>query len=342
MTDIEVLTHAVTIEPHPNADRLECARIGGYIAVVPKGQLKTGDIAAYIPEQSVIPDELLEIMGLTGKLSGSKHNRVKAVKLRGVLSQGLVLPMPEQPLNLNVAKLLGIVKYEPPLPTGFAGDIMAAPGPAFHYEIHNIKRNPELFLPDEEVVMTEKIHGTWCAIGQLHGQPYVASKGLAARNICFKVEEDLNTKNVYVQLYRSNLAALDTLSEYLQSENFLLLGEIYGKRIQDLDYGLNIREFRVFDIYVYDDHNTGHYLDYNMFVNATSSVFTRVPILYRGPFNEEKMLEWTDGHSILGGNIREGIVIKPAIERETEYGERVIAKSISEQYLLRKNATEYN
>ena len=92
MSEFEVKTYPVIIERHPDADLLELARIGDYYSIVLKGQFQTGDTCAYIPEASVIPDNLIAKMGLEGKLAGRAHNRVKAIKLRGVLSQGLVYP----------------------------------------------------------------------------------------------------------------------------------------------------------------------------------------------------------------------------------------------------------
>lgn len=81
------------IEDHPNADALELAVIGGYRAIVKLGEFEAGDLAVYIPEAAIVPDWLLKRMGLEGKLAGKDKNRVKAIKLRGILSQGLVLPL---------------------------------------------------------------------------------------------------------------------------------------------------------------------------------------------------------------------------------------------------------
>jgi RNA ligase (TIGR02306 family) len=90
MSTFKVTAEKLVIHPHPNADALELAQVGLYRAVVPKGQYKTGDVAIYIPEQAVLPDELIEEIGLTGRLAGKDKNRVKAVRLRGELSQGIV------------------------------------------------------------------------------------------------------------------------------------------------------------------------------------------------------------------------------------------------------------
>ena len=114
MAEFEVRTHPVTIEEHPNADLLELARIGDYHSIVLKGQFKDGDICAYIPEASIVPDGLIAEMGLEGKLAGPEHNRVKAIRLRGVLSQELVYPTPGRTAGTDLTEELGITKWEPP------------------------------------------------------------------------------------------------------------------------------------------------------------------------------------------------------------------------------------
>jgi RNA ligase (TIGR02306 family) len=93
MSTFEVKVRKITIEPHPDADLLEIGKVDDYNVVVGKGQFKTGDLVVYIPEASVVPDWLIERLGLVGKLAGSKHNRVKAVKFRGCTSQGLIVPL---------------------------------------------------------------------------------------------------------------------------------------------------------------------------------------------------------------------------------------------------------
>lgn len=89
----------VTIQEHPNADALEIAQVRGYQSIVRKGQFETGDLAVYIPEQAIVPEWLLRRLNLwdddkgKGKLAGSNGDRVKAQKIRGVLSQGILLPL---------------------------------------------------------------------------------------------------------------------------------------------------------------------------------------------------------------------------------------------------------
>jgi RNA ligase (TIGR02306 family) len=79
------------IEAIPGADAIELAVVGDYRSVVRKGQFQPGSVAVYLPESAIVPDALLEQLGLTGKLAGPDKNRVKAIKLRGCLSQGILL-----------------------------------------------------------------------------------------------------------------------------------------------------------------------------------------------------------------------------------------------------------
>ena len=131
---------------------------------------------------------------------------------------------------------------------------------------------------------------------------------------------------------------------------FYILGEIFGKGVQDLHYGLNKPSFRIFDVYV-GQPEQGRYLSQNElidFANDEEVMTPLVPVLYVGDYSKEIVDHYTNGTECVSGDlntnqIREGIVIKPALERRDEELGRVILKSVSEDYLLRKgNVTEYN
>ena len=341
MVEFAVKTYAVTIEPHPDADLLECARIGDYFTVVGKGQMQTGDVAAYIPEASVVPDKLIAEMELEGKLAGSKKNRVKAIKLRGVLSQGLVYPMPGREIGEDVTEQLGIVKYEPPIPSHMAGQVQNSFGKTLKFDIENIKLYPNVFEDGEEVVFTEKLHGTWCCMGFFEDTAIVSSKGISDKGLSFKMEEGVNITNLYVQHFRANATMIERIGRRLNTDTFYVLGEIFGKGVQDLHYGLEKPNFRVFDIFV-GEPAIGRYLDYDEMRDAINGDLDMVPLLYRGPFSRSVVDEYTNGVSTLAGHIREGLVIRPVVEdRHFEIGRKLL-KSVSENYLLRKGGTELN
>jgi len=333
---------------------------------VKKGEFKTGQLGVYIPEAALVPDDILESMGLVGKLAGSSHNRVKAARLRGILSQGLVYPVRSGlvtrkdktlcvKIGDDVSEFLGITKYDPPIPTALAGEVFNAYGHTIKYDIENIKRFPEIIKDGEEVVFTEKIHGTFCIMGispelnhldTLNGNVIVSSKGMSAQGLALKFN-DTNKNNTYIRAFHSVASKTpEFYRDVMECTNgaIYMLGEVFGKGIQDLGYGVNTPEFRLFDIYV-GLPNQGRYLDYDE-KKAFAKKFgiNMVPELYRGPFSKKVMLEYTSGNTLVGDvkQIREGLVVTPVKERAELGLGRVILKSVSDDYLLRKNATEFN
>lgn len=85
------------IEAHPNADAIEFAVVDGYRSIVRKGDFTRGELVAYIPEASIVPEAVIRRLGLwdaekgKGKLSGKAGNRVSAIKLRGADQSGPLL-----------------------------------------------------------------------------------------------------------------------------------------------------------------------------------------------------------------------------------------------------------
>jgi len=368
------VTRIHAIEPIAGADAIEAAVIGAYRSVVKKGEFKINDLAVYIPEASLVPEWLLTHMGLTGRLAGPNKDRVKAIKLRGCLSQGLVYPLINQKRieyfnkvsgqierftvsqGDDVKDLLGVKKWEPEIPANFAGEL-ANYGQeiTLHYDIENLKKYPGVFVDGEEVVMTEKLHGTFCGIvivpekdrndeKLFMGRIGVFSKGLGAQGLGFKPSE-ANNSNVYIRALNA-LGVFETLfREYSNTEApIFFLGEVFGA-VQDLTYGQKL-SFRLFDVAV-GYRGDQEFIDYDGAVAIANILgFDRVPLLYRGPYSQAAVDEATNGKETVSGqglHVREGVVIKPIRERfDYELG-RVCLKSVSEGYLLRKNtnATEF-
>ncbi len=361
MSTFSVLVVPVIIEPHTNADALEIARIGGYRSVVRKGTLTTGDLVAYIPEQSIVPQPLLEELGLVGRLAGKGRDRVKAIRLRGVLSQGICLPARAGWVEgQDVQEELGIVKHEPPIPTTMTGSVYAAGlDRTLRYDIENIKRFPDVLVEGEEVVFTEKIHGTWVQVGLLpavlahpeHGRLVVASKGLAARGLAFIADAEDNQHNLYLRVVRHlDLAARIAAVFSPLTLPVYVLGEVFGGGVQDLAYGMSAGRdeslgFRVFDIYV-GVPGQGRYLSSDELDAAVAALeLKRVPLLYRGAMSAQALAEHTSGRETISGrglHLREGVVIRPVIERRHPLLGRVQLKSVSGAYLTRKGGTEFN
>lgn len=335
------------IEPIVGADAIELARISDYLSVVRKGQFAEGDLVAYLPEASLLPNTLLEDLNLVGKLSGSGKNRVKAAKFRGQLSQGICYPArPDWVEGQDVAEELGVVKWVQEVPTHLRGNYTGDPNPV-RYDFENIKKYPRMFEDGEQVVMTEKIHGTFVCFGlRRHPdgtvQRIVCSKGLGAKGFFFKLDDEANANNVYVRTAQQ-LDIFNRLDDRIKDEctEILLFGEIYG--VQDLkyDYAPGATNFRAFDLKL-----NGEFVNLDTLEDCCRVLrVPMVPILYEGPFSKEVLLEHTVGKETLSGrglHVREGVVVKPVIERlnpKLPHGGRVCGKSINPAYLLRGGDT---
>lgn len=355
MSTFTVAARQLTIDNHPDPEvnALEIARVDDYVAVVPKGQYATGDTAIYIPEGAIVPDDIIAEMGLEGRLAGgtlaedgSKHrNRVKAIRLRGVLSQGLVYSpngrLGDLEIGKDYAEILGITKYQPPVPAEMSGKVEA--GRMLPYtEIENIKRFPSVLRPGEEVIAVEKAHGTCTLLHYEQGTLYVSSKGLGKQGLVLlrDSEDDSQVRNVYwrMAIKHGIESLLKSLCEARGVDNATLYGETTG--VQDLRYGLMPGElgFHAFDLRI-----DGQFVDYDDFVQLVEKQMglPTLPVLYRGPYSREKLEEVAVGREQITGtesHIREGVVVRPVKERTDPDLGRVIVKVISPDYLLRKGS----
>lgn len=354
MSTLRVTAEVLTVHEHPNADALELAQVGLYRAVVAKGAYRTGDAAVYIPEQSVLPPDLIEELGLTGRLAGGEADRVKAVRLRGELSQGIVC-RPKALADVDLARAaaegtdfagrLGITKWVPPIPPTMSGEVESAPGLLPWVDIENIQRYPDIFTPGEPVVLTEKLHGSACLLTYVaeEGRVFVSSKGFGAKSLALKEDP----RNLYWRAIRGHgvAEAAARLAERLGARRVGIFGEVYGAGVQDLSYGADGRRdtlgYAAFDVSA-DVEGTVRWLDAAELLEGELPV---VPRLYAGPYGVDRVLEFASGRETVSGrglHVREGVVIRPAVERySTVTGGRAIAKAVSPAYLTRKGGTEY-
>lgn len=352
MSKLIIKTYAVTnVRPHPNADKLEIANVGGWQVIVSKGKYNDGDEVVFIPPDSIVPKDLHESLGVTNYLSelpvdydapvGAR--RVKAARLRGQPSYGLVMDIPTGMNDFDeLATRLGITKWEPPVKES-QGDIESD-----HYLFHkytDIERYqnfPDTIPDGEIVVITEKVHGTNCRVGMV---PVAQVDGstkctmMAGSHSCRRKEGD----GIYwLPLKSPQYINLQIMIEALYKNGpVVVFGEIYGPGVQDMNYGQNSKQFLVFDISV-----NGQYLSYTEKRKLCEKYGVgMVPILYRGPMSVDIVNKYTDGPAKTGESTgkfkgREGIVITPEVERHDPIIGRVILKSISVDYLDRKGGTD--
>ena len=270
--------------------------------------------------------------------------------LRGALSEGLVYPVREGRLRGravavgdDVTELLEIEKYVPPIPVHMSGQVRAVHGATLKYDIEPYKRHLGVLREGEPVCITEKLHGTWCCLGvhPAHG-PIVTSKGLSGRGLAFDLDEAAgNADNLYVKAWRRLEGSIRALADEFGAPVHVL-GEVFGKGVQDLHYGRQAPDFAAFDVHV-GEPGEGRYLDAAEFRPAVARHgLEPVPVLHEGPFSHDALMACVDGGTSFGaGHIREGAVVRPAAERRDPAIGRVLLKCTSGGYLTRRGGTEH-
>lgn len=315
-------THKVEIvqvfpESHPNADRLDVVRVFGYTACVVKESFLPGQLAAYIPPDSVVDSTRPEFAFLAG------HERIKVKRLRGIISMGLLIPAPAgAQLGEDVAAYYGVTHYDPPEPLTTDGENEAPPkGFRPVYDVESFYRYSHVFGEREPVWVTEKLHGASGRYCYFDGRMHCGSR------TTWKREDPQN-------LWWKCLARYPELIAYCQQHpEDTVYGEVYGQ-VQDLKYGTKPGEvrFAVFDIL-----RQGEWLNpTRAFVEAVALPW--VPCLGTDiPFSRETIVALAEGPSLIftADHIREGIVIRPQTERTHPEIGRVCLKIVSNGYLER-------
>lgn len=307
---------------HPNADRLLITKVFDYPVITAIGELQEGDLAVYVPVESVVPADDPRWAFLQG------HLRIKAKRLRGIFSMGLLTKVVEGMKEGEiVAEQLRITKYEPPIGAVTGGEAEKCPFEWPKYtDIESIRRWPNVLKDGEEVILTEKIHGTSARYVWKEGRLWVGSHNEIKKEIPGSVYWGAAVKHDLAK----RLEAMPGIAIY---------GEVYGW-IQDLRYGHKpgVSSLALFDAM---DLSTNKYLDYDAFEALAKKLeVPTVPVLYRGPW-KESLKAMAEGKSVLLGpsesidHVREGFVAKVAKERFDEYIIRVILKYHGEGYLTR-------
>jgi RNA ligase (TIGR02306 family) len=316
-----------SVTPHPNADRLDLVMFEGmaYQVVIAKGKFKIGDFAYYFPIDSVIPDRYLYEF----EIRTYYHKKIKATKLRGIFSEGLLVEVGadfDGNVGDDYAEIFGVTKYEYPIPMTMNGDMEGQIGQHKFPSPEHLKRYKDVLIDGEEVVITEKIHGTnFSVLVESDGEVKIASHRY------FWKDNEINSRMVYIRTYHDN-PALQNLPTDVQ-----VFGEIYG--VQDLKYGLQNGKTDYAIFAVCKGEEFLNYDDFISFCNAYQ--LPRVPVLYRGGYSWEIATQFNNADSVLAPKcMMEGVIVQPTIERTDFKVGRIVLKLISDRYLLRKDGTE--
>lgn len=326
------------ISPIPEADNIEVARVDGWNVVVKKGEFKPGDLCVYCEIDSLLPERPeFEFMR-------TRRFRVKTIKLRGQISQGLVFPLNILPLGcyvfdenedigMDVSGPLGIIKWEPQLPVSLAGHTMRTfPGflPKTDEErVQNLGRTIEQ-RKGTICYMTEKLHGTSITC-YLRDDIF----GVCSRNNEKKNEEGCT---YWATAKKEKIEEkLRKLSEVYNVPNVACQGELCGPGINKNTLGL-----KEHGIYIFDFFDIDRYIYFNHFH------FTDIIHIF-----ENKSVPFLDEHFVLNhtvdelvarvdgmkttfpsGKNAEGVVIR---DRDESGPDRLSFKVINNQFLLKED-----
>ena len=333
------------INPIEGADRIEVATVNGWDVVVKKDLYEEGEKVVYCEIDSFLPIEPeFEFLRKSSykKLTNDQEGfRLKSIRMRGQISQGLVIPIEDAnkivkrngartDLNLenigtDVSNLLGIVKYEPPIPAQLSGK-MKGYFPSFirktdQERIQNLTEDYEELKHDTYFV-TEKLDGSSVTFYYVDGE-----FGVCSRNIELLETED----NSYWRACR-NLDIEEKLSSYCEYENknIALQGELIGNGIQKNPYGLKDIDVRFFSVYDIDGASYWSMEDVEELI-ITILELEMVPVLrlqYILPNDPKELLQMAEGISILNDTEREGLVFV------SNQNPNVSFKAISNKFLL--------
>jgi len=311
MSDSNVYVVPIVLEAHPNADSLSIVRIDGYTCVVRTDEFKDVQRAAYILPDSIITEEM------AAKYTGGKK-KIRAVKLRGVVSHGLLVHC-DEPVGTDVTAALGVTHYEPPINLQRSGKMVKGPKMSVpHYDVEGRKALKHL-IPNEQIVLTEKLHGT------------------NSRYVYYDNKLNVGSRTTWKEKDEKNpwwiIAAKYSLEEKLSAlPGLVFYGEVYGM-VQKMRYGHTAADplsWALFDIW---DGTT--WLNWEAVKDIAGTLqLPMVPEIYQGEWHEALMSLAAGKTHLGGGHIREGVVVKPLIERIDPKGNRVIAKIINDAYLL--------
>ena len=335
MRKLASIQKIVSVNPIEGADAIERIQVLGWQLVAKKGEFKPGDWCVYCETDSILPEKP------EFEFLRNKQFRIKTIRLRGVISQGIAFPISIlQNLGVNltvmnegdeVTDVLGITKYEPVMPVRIGGDTKGN-FPSFIPKTNEtrlqtipnfINRNGDI-----RVYVSEKLDGTSSTF-------YVNEKnfGVCSHNLEIK-RSDNNTIWQIAKKYDIE----EKLLSY--NMNISIQGEICGPEIQKNK--LKLKEHKLFIFNVFDiDHY--RYYDFDELMEfCEKNKFEVVPILYRdikiSDFPDvESWVNLSIGKSVFGNMNREGIVVRSMKETSDFETGRVSFKAINPNFLLENN-----
>lgn len=322
----QVFVVPVEIQDHPNGQEIGIVQIDGYIVVVNKEQWKNKTMGAFCPPESILPDKPeYAWLGDT-----EKKRTVKAKKIRGVISYGLLVDAPEgSKVGDDVTEILNVRHYEPDEGVSLStkADSSYAPKGIVvpKYDVEALRKTVRLF-ENLEIVATEKVHGSSSKFLYKDGEVFIGSRNRWVKD---------DGENIWSRAYRKNPQIEKFLKE---NEGLVLFGEVYGN-VKNFHYGMKPGDI---DFVAFDVMRNGAWVAYDEFIDLMSKYnILTPPVLYEGIFDLDKLNEIIETDSRLSwfnagkktNHIMEGVVVRPKHQELFDYRHgRVTGKLVSYRY----------
>jgi len=352
MRKLATIQRITEINPIIGADSIEVASILGWKVVIQKNQFKVDDIVVYCEIDSLLPIrpefEFLR-KSCYKKNENGEGFRIKTIRLRGQISQGIVFPLTilnksDQIIaaikngrhveGTDITESIGITQYIPAIPQNIAGTVKG-PFPSFILKTDETRVQvlQDVLTRHKGKVcyVTEKVDGSSVTYYYRNGE-----FGVCSRNLELKETED----NLLWKMARKY-----KIEEILKQtgKNMALQGELIGIGVQKNN--LRIPENKVLFFNVFDIDKCQYY-NYSEFIHFFANVeLESVPILetnYILNDNIDFLIEKSKGVSKLNEKVfREGIVIRPLEEcfdfhmSQGFANGRLSFKAINPEYLLK-------
>lgn len=342
------------LRPIEGADAIEIAIINSWQVIVAKNVgHRIGDMVIYCEIDSFLPiREEFEFLRKSSykKMGDEEGFRLRTIKLRGQVSQGLIIPLSifgdfgwTAYEGLDVTERLGIVKYDPPIPAELSG-VAKGNFPSFirktdEERVQNLPQNYAQWLAEgKEFYVTEKLDGSSATYYFNNGEFGVCSRNLDLAEPEPFVEGNVLCEDGVERPKKENsfwkIARELKIREKMESlgRNLAIQGELIGEGIQGNPYKIKGQTLRLFNIF---DIDTQEYYGLPMFLATAEHKLgiPTVPILiihFTLPESIEKLLEFADGKSQLCDTAnREGLVIR-SLDRKVSF------KAISNLFLLKE------
>ncbi len=339
------------IQNIPGADAIVRARVLGWWVVVKRDEFQAGDQVVYCEIDSLLPErEAFEFLRASsfkpaiiegGETVRPPGFRIRTVKLRGQVSQGICFPLSILPESMqqtaavgdDVTAALDIVKYEPPVSQGMTGRVKGAfPGFLSKTDETRVQLLEHALQEHrgKEFYVTEKLDGTSFTAFLREGE-----FGICSRNQWL---DETDEGNALARLSRQlNLEA--KLRQIQQSHGFqpAIQGEVIGPGVQKNKYGLKELELHIFNVFNIDEYQL---VDHALALQILEEAGLRsVPVLEPLVLNHtvDQIVALSHGHSVLNNKVkREGIVLRPQREvHEPSIGGRLSFKAINPDFLLK-------